>query len=67
MILKSRLARIWSATDRKPAPAQAGSVLALVGGGVRDPALVWVAEHREPTPVGPGKKALIKHGVPWRG
>lgn len=29
--------------------------------------IVWVGEHREPTPVGPGKKALIKHGVQWRG
>jgi hypothetical protein len=29
--------------------------------------IVWVGEHREPTPVGPGKKALIKHAVQWRG
>jgi hypothetical protein len=29
--------------------------------------IVWVGEHREQTPVGPGKKALIKHGVQWRG
>ncbi len=28
--------------------------------------VVWVGEHREPTPVGPGKKALIKHAVHWR-
>jgi hypothetical protein len=27
--------------------------------------LVWVAEHREPTPIGPGKRAHIKHGVKW--
>ncbi|HVY38060.1 MAG TPA: DUF2169 domain-containing protein [Polyangia bacterium] len=29
--------------------------------------LVWVGEHREPMPVGPGKRALIKHAVQWRG
>jgi hypothetical protein len=29
--------------------------------------IVWVGAHREPTPVGPGKKTLIKHGVQWRG
>ncbi len=28
--------------------------------------LVWVAEHQEPTPIGPGKTAHIKHGVEWR-
>jgi Uncharacterized protein conserved in bacteria (DUF2169) len=29
--------------------------------------IVWVGEHEEPTPVGPGKRALIKHAVEWRG
>jgi hypothetical protein len=29
--------------------------------------IVWVGEHQEQTPVGPGKRALIKHGVQWRG
>jgi hypothetical protein len=29
--------------------------------------IVWVAEHREPTPIGPGKRAQIKHGVKWHG
>ena len=29
--------------------------------------VVWVAEHQEPTPVGPGKRAQIKHAVQWRG
>jgi hypothetical protein len=29
--------------------------------------LVWVAEHREPSPIGPGKRAHIKHGVKWHG
>ncbi len=29
--------------------------------------IVWVGEHRESTPAGPGKRALIKHGVQWRG
>lgn len=28
--------------------------------------IVWVGEHEEATPVGPGKRALIKHGVEWR-
>jgi hypothetical protein len=28
--------------------------------------LVWVGEHQEATFVGPGKRALIKHGVQWR-
>ncbi len=27
--------------------------------------VVWVGEHEEATPVGPGKRALIKHGVEW--
>jgi hypothetical protein len=27
--------------------------------------IVWVGEHREATPVGPGKRALIKHAVQW--
>lgn len=29
--------------------------------------VVWVGEHQEPLPVGPGKAALIKHAVDWRG
>jgi hypothetical protein len=28
--------------------------------------VVWVGEHQEQTPVGPGKAALIKHAVDWR-
>jgi hypothetical protein len=28
--------------------------------------LVWVGEHQEATSVGPGKRALIRHGVTWR-
>lgn len=27
--------------------------------------VVWLGEHEEATPVGPGKRALIKHGVEW--
>ena len=27
--------------------------------------IVWVGEHREATPVGPGKRALIKYAVQW--
>ena len=29
--------------------------------------VVWVGEYREPTPIGPGKQAHIKHGVKWVG
>lgn len=29
--------------------------------------LVWVGEHQEPSPVGPGKRAPIKHAVQWPG
>jgi hypothetical protein len=29
--------------------------------------ITWVGEHREPTPVGPGKQAKIRHSVAWRG
>jgi hypothetical protein len=29
--------------------------------------VVWVGEHREATPVGPGKRSLIKYGVQWPG
>jgi hypothetical protein len=29
--------------------------------------IVWVGEHREPAPVGPGKRKQIRHGVRWDG
>lgn len=29
--------------------------------------VVWVAEHREPSPVGPGKQTHVKYGVKWTG
>jgi hypothetical protein len=29
--------------------------------------VVWVGEHREPIPVGPGKRAQITFGVKWNG
>lgn len=53
--------------DQKPITLEPKIRTVLLQPELNRVCLVWVGEHREPAPVGPGKRALIKHGVLWSG